>query len=96
MELLTQELRKKLPPLYSAENTKDPIAVVKFFHPLSQWTWYGVEFDGSDTFFGVVIGHERELGYFSLSELQSLGKDGKTLPIERDLYFQPTPLSQCN
>ena len=37
-------------------------------------------------------GIEVELGYFALSELQSIrGKFG--LPVERDLYFQPTRLS---
>ena len=96
MKLLTQELREKLPPLYSTEKQEDPIAVAKFFHPLSNWTWYATEFDGEDTFFGLVIGHERELGYFSLSELEATGQDGKTLPIERDLYWEPMPLSQCH
>jgi len=96
MKLLTKELRKRLPPLYSCENVKEPIAIAKFFHPMSQWTWYATEFDGEDLFFGLAIGHERELGYFSLKELESIGKDGKTLPIERDLHFKPTPLSQCD
>ena len=43
------------------------------------------------TFFGFVVGHFPELGYFSLSELQSVrGPWG--LPIERDLHFKPRPL----
>ncbi len=51
------------------------------------------KFDGDDTFFGAVNGHMFEIGYFSLSELQELrGPFG--LPVERDLYFKPTPLSQ--
>jgi len=95
MKLLTEELRKKLPPLYSQEHIEDPIAVVKFFHPLSTYTWFATEFDGTDLFFGLVIGHEPELGYFSLSELESIGNDGKLLPVERDLYWDPRPLSQC-
>jgi len=42
-------------------------------------------------FFGLVSGHERELGYFMLSELQSAtGPLG--LHIERDLHFKPTKL----
>jgi len=81
--------------LYSTQNQEDPIAICKFFHPMSNWTFWATEFDGEDLFFGLVIGFERELGYFSLSELASIGKDGKILPIERDLYFKPTPLSQC-
>jgi len=38
-------------------------------------------------FFGFVIGHAEEWGYFALSELESVG-DGRILPIERDLYFE--------
>jgi hypothetical protein len=38
MELLTAELRKCLPPLYSQENTKDPVVHIKFFTPDSNWT----------------------------------------------------------
>ena len=39
------------------------------------------------------VGHEYEFGYFSLSELESF-RDGWVLPIERDLYYKPCPLSQ--
>ncbi len=93
MQLLTQELRDKLPALGATEKVDDPIAVVKFFTPDSGWTWFVTEFDGEDTFFGAVSGAEFELGYFSLSELQELrGPFG--LAVERDLYFKPTPLSQ--
>ena len=42
------------------------------------------EFDGHDLFFGLVEGHVKELGYFSLSELQRV-KGPMGLPIERDL-----------
>jgi ABC-type dipeptide/oligopeptide/nickel transport system permease subunit len=90
MNLLTAAIRKALPALYSQEKVKDPIAVVKFFSPRSNWTWFATEFDGKDIFFGLVIGHEKELGYFSLSELESL----KGL-VERDLYWKARPLSQC-
>lgn len=93
MKLLTEELRRRLPALYSTETDRDPIAQAKFFTPWSNWTWYVTEFDGEDTFFGLVDGLERELGYFSLSELESiLGPAGLT--IERDLHFKPTPLGR--
>jgi len=95
MMLLTKEIKKRLPALYSQENVEDPIAQVKFFCPWNQWTWYATEFDGEDTFFGKVVGHETELGYFSLSELQSVkGRWG--LGIERDMHWKPKPLSQCS
>ena len=95
MKLLTKENRKNLPKLYSQEKVEDPIAQVKFFTPWSNWTWFATEFDGTDTFFGKVVGHETELGYFSLSELESVvGRFG--LKIERDLHWTPRPLSQCS
>jgi hypothetical protein len=93
LKLLTKELIASLPPLYSQEEVKDPIVRCKFFTPDSSWTWYAIEFDGVDTFFGLVDGFEEELGYFSLKELESVrGKLG--LPIERDLYFTPRALSK--
>ncbi|MEZ4536965.1 MAG: DUF2958 domain-containing protein [Cyanobacteriota/Melainabacteria group bacterium] len=94
-QLLPDSLRKTLPALYTTQDEEDPIVHIKFFHPLTQWTWYATEFDGKDLFFGLVIGHESELGYFSLSELEGIGANGRTLPIERDLYFKPQPLSRC-
>ncbi len=93
MKLLTKALRKKLPPLYAREDDPDPMVICKFFYPDFSWTWYAIEYDGQDTFFGFVDGDYAELGYFSLSELKNnRGKLG--LPIERDLYFTPCRLSE--
>ena len=44
-------------------------------------------------FFGLVFGHEREYGYFLLSELEEV-RGPLGLPIERDLYFKPKPLAE--
>jgi hypothetical protein len=93
MQLLTSELRRTLPPLDSSENDKDPLVICKFFTPDNSWTWYATEFDGQDTFFGFVEGLENELGYFNLSELESV-RGPLGLPIERDLYLEPCRLSQ--
>lgn len=93
MKLLTKEILKQLPPLYSQENNSDPMVYVKFFYPDFSWTWYAIEFDGKDLFYGYVVGDYPELGYFTLSEL--LANRGKLgLPIERDLYFTPCRLSE--
>ncbi len=95
MELLPEEVRARLPALYAQENITDPIVHVKFFTPDSNWTWYATEGspEGEDfIFFGYVVGFEKEWGYFALSELASArGPTG--LPIERDLYFEPTRVS---
>ena len=89
--LLTQENRKALPRLYEMDGNPETKAVVKFFDSGGVATWWATEFDGEDTFFGFAdlgLGQGcAELGYFSLSELQSLGR------IERDRYFTPRLLS---
>ena len=87
MELLTKEIREAFQKTGSQDG-KDAEAtcIVKFFDPTGSWTWYATEFDGEDTFFGLVDGFELEWGDFSLSELQSVkGRFG--LGIERDRYF---------
>ena len=92
--LLEAESRNKLPGLYSGEEKGlDALAHVKFFSPDSSWSWFASEFDGEDIFFGLVVGFEIELGYFSLSELQSV-KGPLGLLIERDLYFEPMTLGE--
>ncbi len=92
--LMDEKVRESLPVLYSRENLGlQALAKVKYFTPDSNWTWYGSEFDGNDLFFGLVNGFELELGYFSLQELQkTCGPMG--LPIERDLFFEPTTLQE--
>ena len=93
MQLLTKELIKKLPAMRETEGQgEEAVAQVKFFTPDSNWTWYGVEYDAEQRlFYGLVDGFDRELGYFSLDELESVrGPFG--LKIGRDRFFDPTPL----
>ena len=104
--LLPSAVEASLPPLYSQEDVKDPLVVVKFFTPWSNWTWYAIEAERTDpdvvrenggeedvTFFGLVDGHEEELGYWSLAELEAIRGPGG-LRIERDLHWRPRPLSE--
>jgi Protein of unknown function (DUF2958) len=93
-ELLPKDIRERLPPLYANEKLGlEALALVKFFTPDSNWTWYASEFDGEDIFFGLVSGFEIELGYFSLSELESI-KGPLGLLIKRDLHFEPKTLKE--
>jgi hypothetical protein len=93
MKLLTKEILKKLPKLGATESEIDPMAIVKFFHPMSSWTWYATEYSPEERmFFGRVDGHDSELGYFSLDELEQTQVRG--LKIERDQWFKPTKLSE--
>ncbi len=94
MKLLTEELRRQLPPLGSQDGKGGKaIVYLKLFTPSAQWSWFATEFDGKDLFFGLVDGMERELGYFSLKELESVrGPFG--LPIEREIHWQPRTLEE--
>src|SRR6266852_2663370 len=90
MKLLTDELRAKLPPLYSQEAEADPMVYSKFFLSGTGWSWYvteGGEQEGDFLFFGFVVGLESEFGYFLLSELESV-RNKLGLEVERDIAFR--------
>lgn len=94
MQLMTEELKRVIPPLRTTECQPDPVVVAKFFDPCGSWTWYVLEGEPDDEdfmFFGLVHGFEVELGYFTLSELQSV-RGPLGIGLERDIHFQPTPL----
>ncbi len=95
MKLLTKENLKQLPALYEQDGKGDEaVAYVKFFTPDSNWTWYATEYDPeTETFFGLVDGFDKELGYFTLADLQNV-RGGLGLPVERDRYFSPTTLGE--
>lgn len=94
--LVPEDVARDLPPLYSQEEKgEEAIAVLKFFTPWTSWTWYASEYDPEERiFFGVVVGQERELGYFSRNELEAIRGPGG-LRIERDLFWSPRPLKEC-
>ena len=90
-KLIPKTLLSDIPDLYQTEGQLDPIIRVKLFTPDSCFTWYVIELSKADlnTCYGFVEGLESELGYFTLSELESVhGPLG--LAIERDLSFKPT------
>ena len=97
-KMITAEIAKKLPKLYSQENVKDPIVQMKLFNPVGNQTWLITEFDGEDLFFGFAdLGMGpgcAELGYISKSEPEEV-----ELPfgmyIERDAWWTPKPLSEA-
>ena len=97
MKLLPKEICETLPPLYAQDGKGGKAVVyVKYFTPSSSWTWYATEGEpildesGKEVdfkFFGLVDGHEKELGYFVLSELEEV-RGPMGFPIERDLHFK--------
>lgn len=99
-DLIPTWLAARIPALYSTEpqegeeESPDPQVHAKFFTPDGQWTWYVTEYRPEEGLcFGLVNGWEPELGYFTLAELRSI-RGSLGLRIERDLYWQPVPLSQ--
>ena len=91
MKLITKEIEAKLlkHPFYSTDSVNEKDVLVKFFNPCGIGTWYVFEGEkhGDDwEFFGLVDLYEKELGYFTLSELQSI-KLPFGMSIERDIYF---------
>ena len=97
MELLPDEIAAKLPPLGTQDGLGyDAVVHVKLFTPDANWTWYCTEYGPEERmFFGLVIGLEQELGYFSLDELEG-ARGPLGLPIERDLHFEPMLLRECD
>jgi hypothetical protein len=96
MRLLDDQLRARLPPLYSQEAEAEPMVYAKFFLTGTGWSWYVTEGGAQDDdflFFGFVIGMESEFGYFLLSELESV-RNRLGLPVERDLAFREGRLTE--
>jgi len=98
---MTKQILRKLPRLYATERVPfdDKVVVVKYFNPYGAGTWYGVEFDGTDLFFGVVVLNGAPAwGYFSLAEMAAqkatiFGRTVNCQGIERERYWTPAKWS---
>jgi hypothetical protein len=92
MQLLTEKIKKALPPLYSSEDIpcEDKEVIVKFFNPLGSQTWEIVEgseqLDGDWILFGFCdLGMGMpEWGYVTLRQLEEI-KLPMGMGIERDI-----------
>jgi hypothetical protein len=93
MKLMTEELKKDLPKLYDTEDTKieDKIVYIRYYEINSGWEWYLMEYNPNEKLcFGIVYGHEEELGYFSLNEMEQIDT------IILDEKFKPIKFSELN
>jgi len=99
MQLLTNEIKKALPALYTTESTpcEHKEIIVRFFNPLGKQSWEICEGDplqdGDWRFFGKCdLGFgSPEWGYVLLSELESVSC-GLGLGIERDICIGASDL----
>ena len=92
---MTKTLEKQLPKLYTYETLENAKVVAHYFNPCGRGDWYVLEGerreDGDFLFLGYVKSPLSpdfdELGYFTLSQLESVKIKPFGLGIERDLYF---------
>ncbi|WP_438979887.1 DUF2958 domain-containing protein [Polynucleobacter sp.] len=94
MKLLTKELEAKLP---RNPKGKDPMCLVHYFNPTGAGNWFGISYNPKDRImFGYVSifgDWNDELGDFALWELEEYKGMGG-LGIERDLHWEPKPVSE--
>ena len=98
MKLLTKEILKKLPPLYSTKDkdTNEIMVYLKLFTPDANGTWYIAEYDPeTEIMYGFCnpMGDKTyaELDIVSFNELKSI-RGSLGLPIERDRSWKPKTL----
>jgi len=97
MGLLTPEMEELFAKTGSQEQIDDPVVIGYFFNPCGPGVFYATEYFPEDrTFFGFSEIHPGagEWGYFSLDELESVRCPPFNLPIERELYSAPSPISK--
>lgn len=95
MKLMTNELRKKLPPLHSTKDQEDPMVICRFYYPRYGVSFYAIEFDGENMFYGL-IGHDKlRFDYFSLGGLEETQIVSTLTAVER-MPFKPCRLSAFN
>lgn len=109
-QLWTKTAFKKVPQLKAQDGKGDEaIAFAKVFCPLNGWRWYITEYDPeTGEAFGLVQGHEVELGTFALREVNPGDWGGEDMqsqnnnwrgryrfpPFERDGWFKPTTIGR--
>lgn len=104
------ELRKQLMAANNGDDylggDADPVVLAHYFLAGGSWDWYAI--DGVPApmaqrpddfaFYGWVIDRsypqDAEIGFFLLSELLDLHSWPYGLPVERELIWKPTPLSE--
>lgn len=101
-QLFPDNIKKKIPPLYSKKSdVKDPMVWCRFFDPTWNWEFYVIS--GKEDkfeeyrFFGWVKGDFDEFGEITLKWLKTAKDEVKDfrrdIPIERDIFFKPCRLS---
>ena len=95
-KLMTKELQRKLPHLYSQDGKKSETVVYGHWSScLNGWDFYATEYDEeSGDMFGFVFGAFPEMGYFNLAELEEINRKYGMNFFERDAYFKPAKVTE--
>jgi hypothetical protein len=96
-KIFTKEQYEKLVANYKAQDgSKTFKAVVKLFNPSGLGTWYLSELNPeTNEAFGLCCLQEKEYGYVSIDEIKEIKCPPFGLPIERDKFFTPKTLEEC-
>ncbi len=91
--LIAEIKKREIPPLYTQEDTTDPMIYLEISLFQFPWRWYvsecEIEESGDVLFFGFVNGDFDEWGYFRLSELEDT-----SCPLLVSYDFKPLPFSK--
>lgn len=93
--LIPDDLKARLPGLGASPYTQLESMTIhaRFFLPGSNWSWYALEFDGSETFLMIVLnGSEAAIGQVTLEELAALhtrDSRGEGIGVCLDSDFSP-------
>lgn len=100
MSLLTEKLRNRLPRIGNDPGTpiRDTTVHARFYDPSSVWNWYVIEYDGRETFFGLIVTrHTAVAGQFSLGELEAIVYDDPAegeIRVRNDPNFTPVTVAK--
>ena len=87
---MTKAIQEQAEKQYDEGSDMEQKVVAKYFDPMGSWKWFLMNKKKDDSYcWGIVKGHEVEMGSFSLDELKSMQPR-----IQRDLYFEPTPANE--
>lgn len=98
--LLPDSLRSQLPVMGSDPDTplQDTVVHARLSDPAIGWDWYLLEFDGDQTFFGLVVNRVSAVaGQFTLKELEGIGgseSDPAGSSIALDEAFHPCTVGE--
>ena len=97
MILIDDRIAKDIPSLFEAMADEDPLVRCKLF-TVTGWRWFVLGLDRESLVAYCFVTSPRfpegEYGAVDLRQLSRLTMLSGSLGIERDLYFDPRPLSQ--